>query len=313
MADRRRQIQQLLATRYDGLWFPGGALRTDSGLVPTKRVACPDCGSSETPGWRVDSFKRRTPCVTCGGKPGERPKGGKGVVAVDPMDSQRQVIGSSDTAASSRPRRRVKCDACQDIDGTPTGVVKGERCTVCGGDGWRDLHRFDLALDVREDVDVDALTASIARRDAAGSYHELDLALAGISRVVNKPLIYLALTVNATEARRLLDDLYLTRARDERSLTQFERALVDLALLYLDSRMPDPIRVPADVIANDRLRRDAAKAKGQALNDHQRKARDQQIRQWAREGRPYSWIRSQVGLSDRQVREIINGRERSVA
>lgn len=306
MADRRRQIELLIATRFDHLWFPGGSLRTQPGLAPSARVACPDCGHTDHPGWTVDSFKRRTPCGTCGGhvtKTG-KPRAGKGRIAVDAMDAERKPVGSSDTSASARPRRTVSCDACAGEGATTRG-----RCARCEGTGRRDLHVFDLHVDVREEGGLDALTSSIVRRDQAGSYHELDLALAGVARHVNKPLEFRVVTDHAVQALRLLDELYLPPvSRELIGLSGFELGLLDLTMRYLDSRMPDPIRVPGDVIQNRRLLANRPQyVKGGALNDHQRKARDKQIRQWEREGKPRSWIAGQTGLNDRQLREIING------
>lgn len=310
MPDRRRQIELLIGSRFDLLWFPGGALRTSQGLAPTKRVPCPSCGTGERPGWLVEKrggvVVRQTPCATCGGRAGERPKPGKGVVAVDPMDSTRSVVGSQDTHASARPRKTVKCDACQDANGKPTGVRRNEPCPHCNGTGRRDLHVFDLRLDIRDDGDADPIDVAIDRRDDAGSYHALDLALAGISRHANKPLPYLALTLNATLARRLLDEVFLYRERDRPSLSVFEQSLVELAIGYIDLRMPDPIVVPRDVVLNARERQHTLK--GQALNGLSRERRDKLIRKWDREGRPRPWIQQQSGLSDRQLREIINGK-----
>lgn len=71
-------------------------------------------------------------------------------------------------------------------------------------------------------------------------------------------------------------------------------------LCFISARMPDPIRAPAAVPGAGvaRLERGAGT---QRLEQ-----RNQQIRAWAKAGMAYQWIRAQVGLSDRQVREIIN-------
>lgn len=320
MADRRRQIIQLIGTRYDLLHLPGGSLRTSAGLAPGEKRPCPSCGHTATPGWVTDKFKRRQPCTVCGGSAEPTGKGGqfvrkdagKGFVYVDRMDSHRAPIGDAETKASARPRATVKCDRCQDISGKATGVIGNNPCPSCHGTGKRDLHVFDLALDVRDDPGVDPLTAAIERRDKAGSYHELEAALRGVYAHLNKPLMFVALTVNARQALRLLDEVYLppiTRELDR--LTTFEQSLVELALAYIDSRMPDPIRVPATIRLNEReLEKHLAVARGRGADPRSLQQRDKQIRQWARERRPYGWIQQQTGLSDRQVREIINGRER---
>lgn len=318
MPDRRRQIELLIATRFDHLWFPAGALRTSCGLAPSSRVPCPACVSSERPGWvavkRGGVVVKWSPCVACGGVEASettKQKRGRGFIAVDPMDTERRAVGSTDTHATSRPRKRVKCDACQDHDGKPTGVVKGERCTVCDGEGMRDLHRFDLRLDVRDVTGADPIDVAIDRRDELADWHALELAQARVIHVANKPLRFLALTVNAVQALRLLDDVNLRDERDPDSqrdylaLTMFERALYDLALDYIDTQMPDPIRVPAGAAANlrDRAnRRTKAKGKGQAL-----KVRDAEIRKLARTHGP-QWIAAEYGISVSSVYVIVNGR-----
>lgn len=311
MPDRRRQIELLLATRFDFDWLPAGAIRTTSGLAPTRRVPCPACASGDRPGWvperRNGVVKRWLPCTTCGGREATetaKAKRGRGFIAVDPMDSEQRAVGSTDTHATARPRKRVRCDACAGEGATAKG-----RCARCDGSGWRDLHQFDLHLDLHESGELDALTAAIVRRDKAGSYHELDLALAGISRHVNKPLRFAALTVNADRARRLLDQVYLTKTVTLMGLSAFDQALVELAMAYLDMRMPDPIRVPADVVANRKILQHRPRwPKGTALTRIERERRNKEIRKLARDGRAYQWIAAEFGLSDRQLREIINGR-----
>lgn len=309
MPDRRRQIQLLISSRFDLLWFPGGALRTTQGLAPTKRVPCPSCGAGERPGWLLEKrggvIVRQKPCAVCGGVSGDKPKGGKGVVAVDPMDSTRSVVGSQDTHASARPRKTVKCDACQDAGGKPTGVIRNEPCPHCEGTGRRDLHVFDLRLDLREDGDADPIDVAIDRRDDAGSYHALDLALAGISRHANKPLPFLALTLNATLARRLLDDVFLLQERQLHELAVFEQSLVELALAYIDSRMPDPIVVPRDVTQNARERTQAPKANGHVLTGVALHRRDKEIRNLVlTKHLGVQYVARQYGISPSQVNRI---------
>lgn len=309
MSDRRRQLELLHATRFDLLWFPAGALRTQSGLAPGERRPCPTCGHTARPGWVVDRFDRPRPCTVCGGASEPTGSGGqwlrkdagKGFVFVDRMDASRQPIGDAATKASARPRRRVRCDACAGAG----AHGNGRRCTVCDGDGWRDLHRFDLRLDTAGTGSVDALTESIMRRDRAGSYHEYEQALAGVARHVNKPPMFAMLTVNAARALRLLDELYLPPAvRLEHDLGDQERQLVDLAFAYIDSRMPDPIRVPPDVRANAKLiveRRTTAKGRGAPL-----KVRDAEIRRLAAQHRAPQWIAAEYGISVSSVYGIVN-------
>lgn len=297
MPDRRHQIRLLIATRFDYLWFPTAALRTTTGLAPTRRVPCPACQSSERPGWlperRGGLVVKWTPCMTCGGREavdGVRAKRGKGTIAVDPMDAQQRAVGSTDTHATSIPVRRVRCDSCNGQGAHGNGT----RCVRCDGQGWRDLHRFNLRLEPDRELDgtASALDAAIFRRDQLGSYHQLDLAL-------------LALHEFRPALPRLLDDLYLHQTLREEALDASRRVQARLALVFVDHRMPAEIKVPADVVANAKVTQRALK--GRVLNGLSRERRDKLIRQWDREGRPRSWIRQQAGLSDRQLREIING------
>jgi hypothetical protein len=324
LPDRRRQIELLIATRFDLLWFPTApgfkaTGKTKTGKRPSRFMPCERCGGYEV--WRRgirtahvngtgtvrDRFGRENPCEVCNGK---------GRVPWDEYTGEIVVTDASEPKLGELIRRdtkRVKCPDCQDLSGRATGQVHGAGCRRCEGTGlaavpgsWLSTPRLENGSD-GSDGSVDPLTASIVRRDQAGSYHDLDLALAGISHHVNKPPRYLSLTVNADQARRLLDELYLPPASKHfETLGVFEQALVELAMAYIDARMPEPIIVPRDVVANARERQQALK--GNALNGLSRERRDKLIRQWDRQGKPRAWIGQQTGLSDRQLREIINGK-----
>lgn len=312
MADRRGDIELLLATRFDHLWLPTGSLRTQPGLAPADRRPCETCGGAEIrddfdkvilrrrgKGVIVDRFRKRTTCPTCRGD---------GWTARDRMDSRRTVLGSDQTSSSARPRRTVTCDAC---DGHGT---RGERqCSYCGGAGERDLHVFELHLDNGElDADRDPVAEAIFRRDTAGSYHELDQALDGIVHHVNKPEAFRALNGrNAVQARRLLDLVYLPpRDVELHEVSPLGRLLIALAFGYIDQRMPDPIRVPGDVRANAGMQREQLRrARGRNADAKARGERDRQAREWVREERPVTWICAELGITDRQLRRIVNGDE----
>lgn len=307
MPDRRKQIELLITTRYDNLWFPTGSLRTSSGFAPSQRVPCPECGHRDTPGWIVDRFDRKRPCTACGGRTEQRDGGqwrasdrGRGYVFTDRMDVARAAVGDAETKATARPTRMVRCDSC----GGQGAYGNGERCPHCDGAGQRPLHRFDLQLDTGGSDDADPIDRAIDRRDQSGSYHELELALAGIVHHVNKPVVFLALTLNGPLAVRLLDDAYLPPITPVESMSVWRQSLVELALAYVDSRMPDPIRVPTDVRLNERIRRDhrtKARGKGGPL-----KVRDSEIRKLARVHGP-QWIAAEYGLSVSSVYRIVNG------
>src|SRR4051812_6107930 len=119
MADRRQQIILLWGARFDFDWFPNGSLKTTSGFAPSAKIACPGCGSSDTPGMVTDRFGRTEPCDVCGGRQATDRRAGKrgrGYVYVDDMDVLRRPLGHRDTRAAvetaEKPGRRVLCDRC---------------------------------------------------------------------------------------------------------------------------------------------------------------------------------------------------------
>lgn len=308
MADRRGDVELLLATRFDHLWLPPGSLRTQPGLAPADRRPCVTCGGVEIrddfgklirrrrgTGKVRDRFRTLVTCPTCRGD---------GWTARDRMDSSRTVLGSTETSSSARPRKTVLCDACAGEGATAKG-----RCERCQGTGRRDLHVFELHLDTHDvDGDANPVLDAIARRDQTGSYHELDLALDGVVHHVNKPARYAGLRGrSAVQARRLIDVLYtpppdVTLAE----LSPFGQLLVGVAIGYIESRMPDPIRVPADVRHAARARvEQLRRAKGRSVDARARSERDRQARVWAREGRPYPWIAAELGLSAARLRTIL--------
>jgi hypothetical protein len=98
----------------------------------------------------------------------------------------------------------------------------------------------------------------------------------------------------------------------ERALEQLRFSFPDrsprteLALAFIDERMPDPIRAPAAA----RAVRVGAGPLGPGAGTRLREERNRKIRAWAKDGLPYQWIAAEVGLGDRQLREIINARRR---
>jgi hypothetical protein len=310
-------VKLLIGSRFDGLYLPPGALRTVSGFAPGATRPCPNCGHTATPGWITDAFKRRRPCAACGGAGGPSGKGGQwvakdagsGRVAYDPMDTKEAAVGSTSTFATARPRKTVKCDSC----GGEGAYPNGHRCTVCGGSGRRDQHVFELALDTHDNDErndmLDKFERARTLRDASGSYHELDLALAGVIHHVNKPARYQWLTDNAVAALRLLDELYLPPiTRFETDLDHVDRALVDLALAYIVDRMPDRIKVPPDVRANAlELEAHRRRARGRGSDPRALEQRDREIRGLVRRDVPTQWIAAEFGLSVSQVNRIAGG------
>jgi hypothetical protein len=228
---------------------------------------------------------------------------GAGEVARDPMDALGVRVGSEATVASARPRRTVRCDAC---DGD--GVRRGVRCVRCDGVGRRELHAFDLHLGGGESSG-DPLTDAIEARDRSGSYRELDLALAGVIHHVNKPARYRVLTRHGVRVLRLLDDLWLPPASVLlEDLDGWSQALVERALEYIVWRMPDPIRVPAGVVANAREHREhRLRVKGRSAANGAVVKRDAEIRGLVRRGVPTQRVAFDYGLSVRRVNQIVAG------
>lgn len=311
VADRRAQIILLLQSQFDFDFqpetFTGKVVRrgaTAGKGSPSHWQPCPRCNGSGS----VKSYNKLVDCDTCQGAGRRRVDDYTNEVVV--TDEARDVpLGE----LIRRDTKHVKCPDCQDLAGTATGVIRGAPCRRCGGTGSAPVAgswlSAPLGKDQRTGGDaLDAMLDAIERRRELGDWDALEKAKAGIVHHVNKPLRFAALTLNAVDAVRLLDEVYVLGERDQTTLTRFEEALIELALAYIESRMPDPIRVPRDILRNAEERAKAAVAKGQALNGLSRERRDKLIRQWDRQGKPRQWIGQQTGLSDRQLREIINGK-----
>lgn len=276
MADRRRQVLQLLGSRFDGLYLPPGSLVTPAGLVPAVREPCASCDGV---GSVVDRYRREARCSACGGA---------GWVARDPMDAFGVRVGSAATASSARPRRSVVCDAC---DGA--GVRRGERCVRCDGEGRRDLHVFELHLDVRDVDERDPLLSAIERRNASGSYRELERGLVALW---------------AAEAAAAVQ---LLACVDEQRIPSFEAPhylVFERGLRFVVERMPSPIRVPAEVVANARERAEWRKrVKGRGTSAEALRRRDGEIRRALRGGVPLQRVAFEYALSVRRVQQIARG------
>lgn len=294
MTRKREAILLLLGSCRDFDPALGVNFRPTRGLVAAERRPCPDCGHTEHPGERVDSFKRRTPCVTCGGSP--EPTGahgqwltrdrGTGYVMVDPMDADNAPVRSEAQAAPpTKPVRMVTCDGC---DGAGTRAFR--RCAVCDGAGQvRAVNLKPLELDDRQAEPTDSTTAAIVKRDAAGDYHALDYAL-GKLRPRHRRLV---LAIHGPSP-----------SRDRGTLPPGVQRHLEAALVCLEGWMPERPRVPGYV-------RQAAKRKtaprGAMSSPHQLAQRDKDIRRLVRQGRPRQWVAAEYGLSVSRLSRIVNG------
>jgi hypothetical protein len=255
MTRRLRDLTLLLGSildyRFEPETWSGQLVRKNAvrGESPSRRIPCPNCSGE---GW----VRRRNfsfPCERCGGQ--EKIvaelityKPGRGWIEVD--DYTERQVGSVRTEVIVQIRT-VHCDA-----GCDQGVIRGgpwrgenDRCLRCGGSGRIELTlsqwqatRLRSANGERSQSSGDPRLDTMAAREAAGSYAELDLALAELHQAW--PALY-----------RLVLDVYVAKEeiRDERLL----RA-AGWGLDFLEARMPEPIRVPAGVREGARRREETA-------------------------------------------------------
>jgi hypothetical protein len=302
--ERQVKITQLLGSLHDHLPGLKGSLRTSSGLTANERVACPGCAHLDEPGWTVDRFKRRTPCVSCGGAPEPTGKsgnwrksdGGRGWVSVDPMDADRRPVQTvTEAAPPTRPPRMVTCDACGgtgagiphiDLD---TGREWRDPCRRCNGGGKRSVVTVPPLMLGAEDPGDDArLEHAIDRRRRLGSYHELEDALGWLPPLVRSCTVW----------------VYGYGG----DVAEHHSDLPELGLGLLDRLMPAVIRVPADVRAAEKRRAEhMRRVKGLARSNAAVLERDREIRRMIRRGRPTQWVAGEFGLSVRRVNEIVAG------
>lgn len=196
-------------------------------------------------------------CPACGGQGKRRMRGiwsacsrceGRALILVDQYT--RREIGSEETGVKKGLPRSIPCDACLPLDPKAergTGFLNGERCRHCDGSGRtlafqqrirpfrRPSELVDVLLERTERTGDPRLDAMLLRAKL-GSYDELEKAM-GALRLHD---LYAFREVAALEA-------------DRRSLIELRyHARVMAGLDFLVRRMPDPIRVPAAVIAADR-------------------------------------------------------------
>lgn len=285
----------LLGSLHDFSYFPPGSLRTTSGLGPTTKRACPDCGDTQTPGFIIKRVRgvdqKREPCLTCGGT---AKKPGRGWVYVDEMDSDRLPIGAADVGATTKPADTVPCDACDKGAGKPHLRDKDdpsseyrEACPRCNGTGRRTVTRFELAADDPERLPSgDRLTDAITRRNAAGSYCQLEDALAALPR----------------NLRRLVVGVFV---HGRAAGAEVER--LEFALTFVDALMPTPIVVPSAVrSAAKRLAQEQrTRAVGRGAGKDALKKRDKEIRELDRAGKPRQWIAREFGISVATVKRVV--------
>ncbi len=184
-------------------------------LAPFREHRCETCKGS---GKGKDRFRRVIVCAACDGA---------GRLAFDAYTGER--VGTAETPTVTRFRSAL-CDRC-----AGSGVWKGARCPTCEGDGRREWSPFELHMpDEEERVGAEeggllARPRHLAALYAAGSYAELERALAEL-KFWSLPL------------HRLWARSYVLRVPS--GLAGREAALVETAWVFLEQRMPAPVRVP---------------------------------------------------------------------
>jgi hypothetical protein len=283
VADRRAQTIQLLGSLYNEFPGPKPNLRTPAGLAPGRLEPCADCNGT---GNTRDRYSRLTACTRCQGR---------GKLAYDTMDSLHTPVGSHETLPTARPRNTVKCDACEGEG----AHGNGRRCRHCNGEGRVNEHVFELVIndDEPEPADVfDRWEKALDRRNTAGSYRELDRALADLSR-------------RSYLERRLVEVVYVTAAKTPDELSTRARERLEVALNYLVNRMPDRIVVPREVARNAEIVAERrTRAKGRGSHPKALEQRAVEMRRHARDGRSPQWIAAEYGVSVRVVYEVVNER-----
>jgi hypothetical protein len=290
LPERQRRIVLLAEALLDLLHLPetstGAMLRRSTlrGEVGTLRLACPDCslGRAKEPGWVTDRFRRRLPCVTCGGRLEERaPDGGKILVRAKagrgwlPADEYTGAfVGSGETDAPARFESWL-CNFCHG-NGTERGVVFMDRdappCPVCGGSGRREHSPFVLqgADPDRVGDPETVLEQAIQRRDEAGDFHALEVCIAELAR-------------RSMHRWRVFHQVHIVKLRTVDDLSEDEARWRREALERLDVLMSEcgctEIRVPGYLLTLDRERRRALqRANGRWADPRAIAVRDAEIR-----------------------------------
>lgn len=247
MTPRHRNLTLLLRCLHDLDYTPPTwtgqlvARQSQPGEGPSTRIDCHTCrGQGE--------IRRRGvpfPCETCAGR---------GWVVVDAYTHR--TIGTSETGVVQRVKA-LRCDSC----GGSGAHGNGQRCADpphgCGGSGWNEVPvsritaaHLQISLDAPELGPGDPVLASLERREAAGDFTQLGLALA-------------ALRLEYRERYRLVVSVYVLGLREPDELPLDEVLRLQLALDYLLSMMPELIRVPSWAARNERRRRERLKRRRQ--------------------------------------------------
>lgn len=244
--DRQRQVVLLLRTLTDYDYQP----KTWTGSLVGRQAV-----RGEGPSATID-------CQVCGGEGKRRVRGivtvcdeckGRGTVVVDAYTERR--VGTLETDLVERVRW-VKCDAC----GGAGAHGNQRRCERCPErPGWvkapeRPIRPFrGLAAPVTAEAPElgrgDPVIACMERRQLAGSYEELGLAL-GCLRLEWRHRYLLVISV------------YVEAEFEEDEAPGPTAMMLAESLGYLERLMPEEIRVPRWAAGFEKRRRQALNAEG---------------------------------------------------
>jgi hypothetical protein len=282
---RRDRIRVLAWSLLDYLYLP----RTGTGVLtagdrrapsPDRWDVCPACGGDQI----HDRYGRPLACDRCSGA---------GRVRVDGYTGDH--VATLDAPAPPR-LERSGCPWCQPLGHTTrrfdrlprgNGVGRHGRCDPCDGTGWITSTRADdpAELALRGTVN-DPVLAAIARRDQAGSWHDLDRALATV-RLENQA------------GHRLFWVCHVTYDRIPDALTDHGKHQLGRAFSRVDGLMPARIRVPADIVTAWQRPPSPPVARFQ---------RDREIRRLSAAGVPHHRVAEQLRVHESTVRRVMYGR-----
>lgn len=273
-----------------------------SGPVPTRKVPCELCGNSPYRG-RLRSLR---PCSHCGGDP-LTDKPGRGFRIID--DYTGQEVGTAETEVHAM-MTDARCDKCGGYGrlsacASQEPAKDAQRCDRCNGRGTvsrPDSRRLDGMLRrlASGQAASDPTLAALERRDQAGSYHELDQALANLRELY--PGWW-----------RLVWALHVTHARETDDLLEGETRGLDAGLDFLDRNLPDPLLVPPWLEAKARAEARRRSLRWGRTNGHaqQRSFRNGEIVRLREQGTPVPEIARLVGLQKSVIYEVLAQRAAS--
>lgn len=289
---RRDRIRVLAWSLLDYLFLPRtatGALTAGDKRAPSpdRWEVCPACDGEQL----QDRFGRPVACGRCQGA---------GRVRVDGYTGD-QVA----TLTQPAPPRveRSGCPWCQPLGQATrrferlprgTGVARrNERCGPCDGSGWVTFTRVDdLAVLAERAAARDPVLAAIERRDRAGSWHELDLALARLRR-------------QQPRGHRLFWVCHVSFDRSPDELSPRSRQELAGAWRLVDGWMPGRVRVPQELVA--------AWQRPAGAQPPSRVERDREIRRLSQAGVPHHRVAALMRVHESTVRRVLYGGQRAIA